>query len=61
MAATLYSTILKVDGETLERIKIYCQEHELKLTINSRNSTDVPYWIIVWGTKRELTEFGQYF
>lgn len=61
MAAALYSVILKVDGETLERIKVYCQEHELKLTINSRNSTDVPYWIVVWGTKRELKEFGQYF
>lgn len=61
MAAILYSIILKVDGETLERIKAYCQEHELKLTINSRNSTDVPYWIVVWGTKRELKEFGQYF
>ena len=61
MAAMLYSIILKVDSETLERIKAYCQEHELKLTINSRNSTDVPYWIVVWGTKRELKEFSQYF
>ena len=61
MAVTLYSMILKVDGETLERIKAYCQEHELKMTINSRNSTDVPYWIVVWGTKRELIEFSRYF
>lgn len=61
MVTVLYSIILKVDAETLAKIKVYCQEHELKLTINSRNSTDVPYRIVVWGTKRELTELSQYF
>jgi len=61
MGATLYSRILKVNDDELDKIKIYCQEHELKLTINVRDKADFRYWIVVWGTKRELTEFSEWF
>ena len=61
MNGMLNSTILKLNAEYLEKVKAYCIEHELRMTIRERDNKDLPYYVLVWGTKRELNEFGQYF
>jgi len=61
MAATLYSCVLKIDAETLDRIREYTTAHNLRLTVNTRDSKDLPYWVVVWGTRLELNEFNRYF
>ena len=61
MAEILYSKILKLTEEDAEKVKQYCIDHELRYMINPRDRSDLKFWAVVWGTKRELKEFDEYF
>ena len=57
----LYSTIMKLTDEYLERVRAYCEEHEMPITIRSRSDPKLPYYVLVWGTKAQLKEFNEHF
>ena len=61
MAEMLNSIILKLSDEDAAKIDSYCEEKGLKVTRRKRDSKDFPNIYLVWGTKKELTEFQKYF
>ena len=61
MAEMLNSVVLKLSDEDAERIDRYCEEKGLKITRRKRDSKDLPNYYVIWGTKKELTEFQRYF
>ena len=61
MAEMLNSIVLKLSNEDAAKIDLYCEEKGLKITRRKRDSKDLPNVYLVWGTKKELTEFQRYF
>lgn len=57
----LYSTVLKLSDEDAERVKAYCLEHNLRTSVFRTENKTLPNCIYVWGTRRELKKFSEYF
>lgn len=61
LPSMLTSILMNVDSYTLVRIQNYCVHNDMPLTIRSRDDRTLPYRIAVWGTKKQLREFKEYF
>lgn len=58
---TLYSVIMKLSDEDAGLISMYCADRNMLVTKRRRDDKTLPNLFVVWGTKKELTEFQKYF
>lgn len=61
MPEILYSTILKLSDGDAVKVLVWCEEHGMRVTKRRREDKSLPNYFVVWGTKRQLTEFKEYF
>ena len=61
MPETLDSVILKLSDEDAAKVLSWCEERGMRVTKRRREDKTLPNYFLVWGTKRQLTEFKEYF
>lgn len=57
----LNSVVLYLSNEDLENVLAYCKERELPVSKFKSEKANLPNRVIVWGTKRQLKEFKEYY
>lgn len=57
----LNSITLKLTDEDAVKVLAYCEEHEMLVSKFQTGKIDLPNRFTVWGTKKQLQEFKEFF